>query len=42
MLKDKTKIPTVLRAECPNIKNLFLLLALKINEIIVQTVKNEE
>lgn len=33
-------------AERPNIKtkhkNLFLLLALKINEIIVQTVKNEE
>jgi hypothetical protein len=26
----------------PNIKTYFLLLALKINEIIVQTVKNEE
>lgn len=28
--------------ERPNIKTYFLLLALKINEIIVQTVKNEE
>jgi len=29
-------------AERQNIKTYFLLLALKINEIIVQTVKNEE
>lgn len=29
-------------AERPNMKTYFLLLALKINEIIVQTVKNEK